>query len=85
MTKLLRAQATFAHQSGLPRDNVSMNFWFVSAGAAAADGAIVAEKVRAFFMDPVAPRPEPLASHFSGQITNGGHTVKVYEYDMATG
>lgn len=85
MTTLYRAQATFAHASGLPRDNVSMSFWFAPQIDEEASMNSVATRVRDFFINPVAPAPEPLASHLASNITNGGHTVKIYSYDMATG
>lgn len=86
MPELMRAQAVFAHKDGLPRDNVSMNLWFWAPDAQDPLRALaVATRVRDFFREPVAPRNGGLANNFATSIANGGHVVKVYDYDEATG
>lgn len=86
MVDLLRAQVTFQHTNALPRDAASMNYWAApTAGAdettAAAWGNAIVGMLRAV----VAPRTRALASYIGGQYADTGHTVKVYDYDMATG
>src|SRR4051794_8047501 len=79
MVDLLRAQVTFAHRDGLPRDNVSMNYWFATDAANAANAQTVAEKVRDLFIVTVAPRTFPLARHLGETVGDTGHSVKVYD------
>lgn len=86
MPDLLRAQITFEHDSGLPKDRASNNFWFhAPGGASEAAAQDVAERVRDAFLVDVAPRTENIANQLSPALASAGHTVKVYEYDMATG
>lgn len=85
MVDMLRAQVTLAHRDGLPRDNVSMNYWFASDDANEANATLVAQRVRDVLKVPVAPRGFGLARHLGMTIADAGHTVKVYDYDMATG
>lgn len=85
MPELLRAQLVLQHASGLPKDQVNMNFWFSTPGATEARAAEVAVRVRNFVNLAVAPRPYPLAHQLANHIVTNGHHVKVYEYDEDTG
>lgn len=85
MTDLLRAQLTLQHRNALPRDAVSMNYWFASDDANEANAALVAARVRDVLKVAIAPRPNPLARFLGNTVGDTGHTVKVYDYDMVTG
>lgn len=85
MGDLLRAQLVLTHRDGLPRDNVSMNYWFAVTDATEAIATTVAQRVRDLLKVAIAPRPNPLARFLGNAIGDVAHAVKVYEYDEATG
>lgn len=83
---LLRAQVTFEHDSGLPKDRASNNFWFwAPAGADETSAQDVAQRARDFFTVQPPNVTEKVANQLSPSLATTGHTVKVYEYDMETG
>lgn len=86
MTDLLRAQVTFQHTNGLPRDAASMNYWAAPVAGADEDTALDwANAIQTMFRTIIAPRTRALASYIGGQYADAGHTIKVYDYDMETG
>lgn len=83
---LIRAQVTLQHRSALPKNAVCNNFWFATPGGAdEATALAIAARVEDFYNTVVAPRPASLSAYIGNTITDGGHTIKCYEYDMATG
>lgn len=86
MPDLLRGQITFQHTNALPRDAASMNYWcWAKTGATVANATQWANDLVGLLRNIVAPRTRALASYIGGQYADNGHTVKVYEYDEATG
>lgn len=87
MPELLKATLTLAHKSGLPKDSVSNSFWFYNPVPANRDDAAlaIANEVASTYTNVIPPRTHRPAQRLSPAIADNGHTVKVYEYDMATG
>lgn len=83
---LYRAMVIHAHQSGLPRDRFVNTFHVEAPGpATAAEAEAVAEEVRDFYIQDVGATAENVSDQFGDAVAYGGHEVRMYPIDVATG
>lgn len=85
MPDVVRASIVLARTSGLPEDRVNMSFWFQPTSGAGVLNTLAAAVRDWLIVDNSATFTGALSTTLADSIATTGHSVNLYEYDMASG